>query len=244
MTWKGAAGVGVSGVPGPAEVRAAGPRAPTAPPRGRVGRVPCERSAGSPGGSGASGGRGRRAADERAERRPPPRSRARPSERRRPRARAQERERRRGRVVPARVWTPAVASPVATCCAAPRPAAGSRRAAGSIRAGAALPPPVQVPATETWVGRGARGPRTGGAEAWAGAARAGVAPRRPAGCGEAQGSATPPGAPRTAEGTPSSRPPLGQRGAPPGEVSRARSQSFPLLTLLDLTLTCEANPGK
>lgn len=123
--------------------------------------------------------------------------------------------------------------------AAPRP---GRRVPRSTRGGAAPPPPLQVPGAGTWVGRGARGPRTGGARGPGGGGADTSSAQSWAGCGVAEGSATPQ-VPLGPQGDADLAAAFWQRGAP-GEVSRTRSQSFCLLTLLDLALTCEANPGR
>lgn len=238
------------------------------PPAARRRRRPSSRRTGPGGGGGSGAGEERAAGGGRAEpsgeaRRPPPPSREQPRGAGTPGLGA----RRGGRApaaggpcpprVPVSGHRPALSpGQAATCCVAP-PAAAFPRAARRVpgrsspcrRAPAAAPVRrfaagaallCQVPGTlGSGLAASVRGRKSGGA---GGSGRGRAAARRTgAGGGAARAAPTRPGVPRPAEGPPlrAARPPG------PGMSRRAHGQcpKFPLLTLLDLTLNCEAKPG-
>lgn len=123
--------------------------------------------------------------------------------------------------------------------AAPRP---GRRVPRSTWGGAAPPPPVQVSGAGTWVGRGARGPRTGGVRGpGGGGADTSSAPSW-ARCGAAEGSATLQVPLRTQGDASLAATSRAARG--PGRGEPDALPKFPFADFAGLDLTCEANPGR
>lgn len=241
---------GVSGIHRPAGIRMARSGTSTAPPRGKAGCVP--RRAGAeeppppprtpastrqalPAPAEAAGGVGARRASGTASApaEPSAAQRAARAGCARPRARAPPPEG-RARAGPGLRLSRARRPP-----AAPRP---GRRVPRSTWGGAAPLPPVQVSGAGTWVGRGARGQRTGGARGPGGGGADTSSARSWARCGVAEGSATlqmplrPQGDANLAAAS------WAARG--PGRGEPDALPKFPFADFAALDLTCEANPGR